>query len=110
MAKVNVNAITRLQLYLAAIAGDATAPTPITDFEKLLYNIAEAVGAAGESELPSVSGSDNGMLLGVSSGKWAKVAAPTELPAYSATQNGMVLGVVDGTLTWVNLPSNNAQG
>ena len=74
MAKVNVNAITKLQKYLAAIAGDTEAPTPITTMDKLLYNIAEAVGGASESELPE----------------------------YSATQNGKVLGVVDGALAWVD--------
>lgn len=103
MAKVNVNAITKLQKYLAAIAGDGTAPTPVTDFEKLLYNIAEAVGAAGESELPSTSESDNGKkVLGVSGGKWAKVDMPTGVPTFSATQNGKILGVVDGALAWVD--------
>lgn len=103
MAKVNVDAITRLQKYLAAIAGNGTAPTPITDFEKLLYNIAETVGAAGESELPSTSASDNGKkMLGVSGGKWAKVDIPTEVPTYSAAQNGKVLGVVEGALAWVD--------
>lgn len=76
MAKVNVNAITKLQKYLAAIAGDGTAPTPITDFEKLLYNIAEAVGSAGESELPSVKAADNGKVLGVVNGKWAVMSLP----------------------------------
>lgn len=102
MAKVNVNAITRLQKYLAAVAGDATAPDPVTDLEKLLYNIAQAVASASESDLPSVSAADNGGLLGVSAGKWAKVAAPTGVPAFSASENGKVLGVVDGALAWVD--------
>ncbi len=41
MAKKKANAITRLQKFLAAIAGDTTAPEPVTNEEKLLYNIAE---------------------------------------------------------------------
>lgn len=54
-------------------------------------------------ELPAVTADDNGDLLGVSSGAWAKVAAPTGVPAFSATENGKVLGVVDGALAWVTV-------
>lgn len=52
MAKKTVKAVTRLQKFLAAIAGDCDAPEPITDFEKLLYNIAEEVHSDSDSELP----------------------------------------------------------
>lgn len=48
------------------------------------------------TELPDVSASDNGKLLGVSSGSWAAVAAPTELPAVTASDNGKILKVVEG--------------
>lgn len=53
--------------------------------------------------LPSTSASDNGKkVLGVSSGKWAKVNIPTGVPAFTAAQNGKVLGVVGGSLAWVD--------
>lgn len=81
MAKVNVNAITKLQKYLAAIAGDATAPAPITTMDKLLWNIAEAVGGASESELPEVKAADNGKVLGVVNGKWAVMSLPDNTTA-----------------------------
>lgn len=48
MEKKTVKAVTRLQKFLAAIAGDREAPEPITDFEKLLYNIAEAISQIQE--------------------------------------------------------------
>lgn len=63
MAKVNVNAVTRLQKYLKAIAGDAAAPKPITDFEKLLFNIAEAVAEASTSDIPDIQSEDYGKYL-----------------------------------------------
>lgn len=47
MAKITVKAVTRLQKFLAAIAGDGAAPNPITDKEKLLHNIAENVNNGG---------------------------------------------------------------
>ena len=56
MAKKTVKAVTRLQKFLAAIAGDCGAPEPITDFEKLLYNIAEAVNSAEATETPKDGG------------------------------------------------------
>lgn len=49
MAKITVKAVTRLQKFLAAIAGDGAAPNPITDKEKLLHNIAENVNNGGDS-------------------------------------------------------------
>ena len=50
----------------------------------------------GFSELPAVSASDNGKVLKVVSGAWAKGAETQELPAVSASDNGKVLKVVSG--------------
>lgn len=47
-------------------------------------------------ELPTVSAADNGDVLTVVNGKWAKADAPKELPAVTAEDNGSVLKVVDG--------------
>lgn len=49
MEKKTVKAVTRKQKYLAAIAGDGVAPSPITSDEKLMYNIAEKVNEGGGS-------------------------------------------------------------
>lgn len=49
MEKKTVKAVTRKQKYLAAIAGDGVAPSPITSDEKLLYNIAEKTNEGGGS-------------------------------------------------------------
>lgn len=52
--------------------------------------IAEAV------ELPEVSGADNGNVLTVVSGAWAKAAIPSQLPAVTGADDGDVLTVVSG--------------
>lgn len=50
-------------------------------------------------ELPAVTGSDNGKVLGVSGGAWAKVAAPSGLPAATSADEGKLLGV-DSNGNW----------
>ena len=61
-------------------------------------------GAGGGASLPTVTGTDNGKLLGVSSGAWAAVTAPTELPAVTGDDNGKVLGVSSGAWAAVAAP------
>ena len=51
--------------------------------------------ATGDS-LPKVTASDNGDVLLVSGGKWAKGTLNKELPTVTAENNGQVLTVVEG--------------
>lgn len=78
----------------AAIA-DGAAVGDYSTIADCILAIAKVVASAG-IELPAVSGADNGNVLTVVEGKWAKAAVPTELPAVSAEDNGDVLKVVDG--------------
>ena len=61
---------------------------------------------ASGSTLPEVTGSDNGNVLTVVEGAWAKASLPTELPAVSSTENGKVLMVVEGQWAVAALPTN----
>jgi hypothetical protein len=56
--KVPVNPITRRQKFLAAIARDAEPPEPITETEKLLYNIAITIMSLTNVNDPLVADND----------------------------------------------------
>lgn len=74
-----------------------TAPKTGSRIRDALGRIAdyfEANPGGGRAELPTVSSTDNGSVLRVVNGAWAK--GTNELPAVSATNNGMVLKVVNG--------------
>lgn len=49
------------------------------------------------AELPAVTAADNGDVLTVVEGAWAKAEPTAELPAVTATDNGDVLTVVEGS-------------
>lgn len=93
-----VNALKKL---VTAWGGSTTAET-----------IAEAIddlSAVTPSSLPEVSSTDNGDILKVVSGEWAKATPSTELPVVSATDNGDVLTVVEGA--WAKAtPSGGGDG
>ena len=48
------------------------------------------------AQLPAVTGSDNGDVLAVVDGEWAKAEPPSGLPAVTGDDNGDVLTVVEG--------------
>lgn len=87
-----VNALKNLYV---ALGGDADDVANINLIPDMINAIATVAAGAG-IELPKVTAADNGDVLLVDNGKWAKAAAPKELPAVSATDNGSVLKVVDG--------------
>ena len=55
------------------------------------------LGASIGIELPAVTSVDNGMVLTVVEGAWAKASVPTELPAVTADDDGDILKVVSGS-------------
>ena len=88
--------IKALQNLYVAMGGTLTDVQNIVIIPDMINTIAALVTSGKTAELPAVKATDNGSVLTVVSGKWAKAAVPTELPAVSATDNGSVLKVVDG--------------
>ena len=82
------------------------ADTVLVNVDTVEKSVWDGIVAAGTAEkLPIVSSTDNGKVLGVSSGKWDKVDAPSSLPAVSGTDNGKLLGVSSGKWDKVDAPS-----
>lgn len=73
--------------------------------EDKLNHIEEGIEQASSSadRLPAVTTSDNGKVLTVVSGKWAKKTVVKELPAYTAADAGKVLQITADGLAWVTL-------
>ena len=96
----------QLKAIYVALGGSAADVADLTNNAAVLAQIAvqAAVAISGACELPTVEAADNGDVLTVVSGKWAKAAAPTELPAVTSDNNGMVLTVVDGEWAAAALP------
>lgn len=65
-------------------------------------------GGGGSSELPAVTSDDNGDVLTVVSGAWAKADPPSSLPAVTVSDNGDVLTVVEGA--WAKAAPAGAGG
>lgn len=59
--------------------------------------------------LPKTTSNDNGKVLKVSSGKWAKATVTPELPSVTAEDDGKVLMVVEGAWAVASLPSDNTE-
>ena len=72
---------TRLEWFLAKIAGDADATGSVTPKTRKEFYLKEIADAGGGSSLPSVTASDNGSVLAVVNGEWDK-AAPDPYPGY----------------------------
>lgn len=87
----NVEALKTLYTALGGKAADVAGVNTVAD---MIVKIATVAGST--IELPAVTGADNGNVLTVVEGKWAKAAIPSQLPAVSATDNGSVLKVIEG--------------
>lgn len=96
-----IEALQTLYLALGSSLSDTYATiangAPVSNYNvipDMIAAIAQKV-PTGKS-LPTVSSTDNGKLLTVVEGEWAKADAPTELPAVTSDDNGKVLKVADG--------------
>ena len=70
------NTIDALKALYVALGGSADTVANITIIPEMINAIATLVSSGATAELPKVSSTDNGKVLTVVSGKWAKAALP----------------------------------
>lgn len=90
------NNITALQGLYVALGGTLADVANITTIPEMINAIATVVPSGAGASLPAVTDADNGKLLTVVDGEWAKADAPKELPDVTTADNGSVLKVVSG--------------
>lgn len=96
-----INTIAALQGLYVALGGDIGDVANINTIPDMLEAVASVAGGAG-GVLPAVTSEDNGDILGVVNGAWAK--RDPELPAVNGDDNGKILGVSDGAWDAVASP------
>lgn len=70
------NTIIALQNLYVALGGTASDVAEINIIPDMINAIATLISGGATAELPKVTSSDNGKVLTVVSGKWAKAALP----------------------------------
>ena len=95
----NVDALKNLYVALGGSAGDVANITLTADMINKIATVASSI-----LELPAVSSTDNGSILKVVDGKWAKGSETKELPNAATATAGDVLTVVDGAWAAAALP------
>ena len=70
------NTIDALRNLYVALGGDAADVANLNIIPDLINAIATLISSGTTAELPKVTSSDNGKVLTVVSGKWAKAALP----------------------------------
>lgn len=98
--------VTELKALYVKLGGNAADVANIQTDAEMIEKIKEV---AIPAELPSVTSEDNGDVLGVVEGEWAKMDAPSALPSVTAEDNGDILGVVEGAWAKMDAPSGGAE-
>lgn len=98
MLTTNIEALRGLYV---ALGGDVADVADITTLPEMLEKIS-TVASAAASELPPVTATDNGDVMTVVSGKWAKATPASELPSVGAFDIGKML-TVDNNKKWAKM-------
>lgn len=98
------NTIDALKNLYVALGGEAADVADISIIPEMINAIAALVTSGTTKELPTVTSTDNGKILTVVEGAWAKADKQTELPSVTAEDNGDVLTVVEGSWAKAALP------
>lgn len=77
-------------------------------YDRMADALESISGNYAGATLPEVTNDDNGDVLAVVSGAWAKSAAPSSLPAVTSDDNGDVLTVVEGA--WAKAAPSGGSG
>lgn len=97
--KTVVDALKDLHVAFGGQAAD------VADCVTVVEVIEKMTAVVGGGSLPAVTAADNGKVLTVVEGAWAKADAPDELPVVTADDNGKVLTVANGDWAAADLPS-----
>lgn len=100
-----ITSIEALKGLYVALGGELSDVASLNKIPDMLEAIS-TVASAAASELPAVKDADNGKVLTVVSGKWAKADLPAELPAVASEDNGKVLKVIEGEWGAASLPAS----
>ncbi len=106
----NINVIPKMIDALSEIAGSTIELPGVTSEDNgdvLTVVNGKWAKAEVQGSLPAVTSEDNGDVLTVVEGAWAKGEAPKELPTVTSDNNGEVLTVVNGS--WTNGNSDGAK-
>ena len=98
--------VTELKALYVKLGGNAADVATIQTDAEMIEKIKEV---AIPAELPSVTSEDNGDVLTVVDGAWAKAEAGSSLPDVTAEDNGDILGVVEGAWAKMDAPSGGAK-
>lgn len=96
------NTITALKNLYVALGGTAADVANKVTIPDMINAIATVVPSG---DLPAVTGADNGNVLTVVGGVWAKAALPAVLPTVTGDDNGDVLTVVEGVWNKAEIPA-----
>ena len=101
-----MNIVNSLKKLYMALGGEESSVKDVQTAPDMVDALAEVAGST--IELPGVTEADNGKVLKVANGKWAK-GTDESLPPVTASDNGDFLRVVDGAWAASTVPEAESE-